>query len=363
MPGRATILVLIKGLGIGGAERLVSEGSVFWNRSRFDYHVAYVLPWKNQLAGDLEERGIDVTCLGGPRGTSAGAARRLRHIIRSLGVDLVHAHLPATGVLARFVSPVPVVYTEHNLASSYRLPVRLLNRATYRRNAAVIAVSDAVATSLDGYPGPSPTIIHNGVSTTIDPHAGERVRTELGLALDDPLVVHVGNIRPLKGHEVLVEAARRLLQQRPEVTVVSIGAEKHPGDLERVTALASDLPRLKFLGRRFDAREFIAAADILVNPSTVEGLPLAILEAMASRTPVVATAVGGVPSVIHDGQTGLLAQPNDPEALAAAALRLLADPALADRLARAARHLVVRDYGLERMVRSVEEIYEELLRG
>jgi glycosyltransferase involved in cell wall biosynthesis len=363
MPGRATILVLIKGLGIGGAERLISEGSAFWNRSRFDYRVAYVLPWKDQLVGDLENRGIDVTCLGGPRGTSAGAARRLRRLIGSLPIDLVHAHLPATGVLARLVSPVPVVYTEHNLASSYRLPVRLLNRATYGRNAAVIAVSDAVATSLDGYPGPSPVVIRNGVSTAVDTDARERVRTELGLALDDPLVVHVGNIRPHKGHDVLVEAARRLLRQRPGISVVSIGAEKHPGDLARVDNLASDLPRLTFLGRRSDARDFIAAADVLVNPSTVEGLPVTILEAIASRTPVVATAVGGVPSVIHDGETGLLVQPNDPDALSDGILRLLDDPALAARLATGAYDLVVRDYGLQRMVRAVEETYEELLRG
>jgi len=363
MPGRATVLVLIKGLGIGGAETLISEGSAYWDRDRFDYHVAYVLPWKDQLVGALRDREIEVTCLGGSRGTSAGAIRRLRHLIRSLGVDLVHAHLPATGVLARLVSPVPVVYTEHNLAPSYRLPARLLNRATYGRNAAVIAVSEAVAGSLSGYPGPAPLVVRNGVSTEVDSMVHVDVRTELGLALDDPLVVHVGNIRPHKGHEVLVDAARLLVGQRPDVTVVSIGAEKHLGDLERVAGLAADLPQLRFLGRRPDARAFIAAADVLVNPSTVEGLPVAILEAMASRTPVVATAVGGVPSVIHDGATGMLVPPNDPEALAGAALRLLGDPALAGQLAAGARDLVVRDYGLERMVRAVETLYEDLLRA
>jgi len=360
MPGRATVLVLIKGLGIGGAEKLISEGSAYWDRDRFDYHVAYVLPWKDQLVPGLTDRGVVATCIGGPRGTSAGAARRLRHLIRSLGVELVHAHLPATGVLARLISPVPVVYTEHNVASSYRLPVRLLNRATYGRNSAVVAVTEAVAASLEGYPGPAPTVIRNGVSTVTDPRAGDRVRTELDLAPDDPLIVHVGNIRPHKGHEVLVETARRLGQRRPDVTVVSIGAEKHPGDLERVRALAADLPRLRFLGRRPDARDFIAAADVVVNPSSVEGLPVAVLEAMASGTPVVATAVGGVPSVVHDGATGLLVPPNDPGAMADATLLLLDDPKLGRRLSSAARDVVVRDYGLERMVRAVEEIYEEL---
>jgi L-malate glycosyltransferase len=363
MPNRPTVLVLIKGLGIGGAEKLISEGATYWDRERFDYHVAYVLPWKHQLVGDLEQQAVDVTCIGGRWGTIVGAARHLRRLIRSLEADLVHAHLPATGVLARLVSPVPVVYTEHNLADSYRRPVRLLNRATYGRNAAVIAVSEVVAESVSGYPGSASVLIPNGVSTLFDPEAAGRVHKELGLSASDPLVVHVGNIRPHKGHDMLIEAARRMAAARSDVTIVSIGGEKHPGDLARIRALAGDLPNLRFLGRRSDARSFITSANVFVNPSTVEGLPVSILEAMASRTPVVATAVGGVPSIIHNETTGLLVPPNDPDALAEATLRVLDNDNLADRLATAARDLVVRDYGMERMVRAVEKTYEDLLRA
>ena len=150
------------------------------------------------------------------------------------------------------------------------------------------------------------------------------------LAPGDPLVVHVGNIRPHKGHDTLVEAAAELARLRPGVAVISIGGEKNPGDLDRVRATAREAGvegSLRFLGRRPDALAFVAAADVFVNPSDVEGLPVAILEAMALGTPVVATAVGGVPAVVEDGVTGLLAERADALGLAQAVDRLLGDRA------------------------------------
>ena len=364
MADRPTILVFIKGLGIGGAEKLISEGARFWNRGRFDYHVAYQLPWKDQLVPDLEALGVPVACVGGRKGTTPAAVAGLRRLVRSGGASLVHAHLPSAGVIARLISPVPVVYTEHNLATSYREPTRTLNRLTYGRNRAVTAVSDAVAESLAGYPGPDPRVIRNGVAVGVPAEAAGAVREEMGLAPGDPLVVHVGNIRPHKGHDTLIEAAAELARLRPGVAVVSIGGEKHPGDLDRVRAAAGAAgvePSLRFLGRRPDALAFVAAADVFVNPSDVEGLPVAILEAMALGTPVVATAVGGVPAVVQDGVTGLLVEAGDAPGLAQAVDRLLGDRALAGRVAAAARDLIEREYGLEPMVRGFEAGYTEIL--
>ena len=139
------ILVLIKGLGIGGAEKLISEGARYWDRDRFDYSVAYVLPWKDQLVGELEKLGIDVELLGTDRGLTPITLTRFRQVIRRRSIDLVHAHLPTMGIVARLASPVPVVYTEHNMADSYRPLTRAANRLTYGRNRAAMAVSGAVA--------------------------------------------------------------------------------------------------------------------------------------------------------------------------------------------------------------------------
>ena len=364
-PDRPVILVAIWGLGLGGAERLVVEAADSWDRERFDYRVAYVLPWKDQLVPELSRRGVPVECVGGPRGVSPLTPFRLRGLLRRWRVDLVHAHLPAMGILTRLVSPVPVVYTEHNLADSYRQPTRWLNRASYGRNRAVTTVSQAVAESITDFPGPRARLVPNGVAVDVSETEAARARAEVG-ASGRPLVVHVGNIRPHKGHGTLVAAARHLAQRLPDAMVVSIGGEKHPGDLERVRGdarAAGVESRLHFLGRRDDARAFLAAADVVVNPADVEGLPLVVLEALALGKPVVATAVGGVPTVVVDGVTGRLVPPREPQALADAVVELLDDPAGAGRMGAEGAALVRRSYSVEAMIDEFEKIYLEVLGG
>jgi glycosyltransferase involved in cell wall biosynthesis len=360
----ARILVLIKGLGVGGAEKLLSEGARYWDRERFEYHVGYALPWKDQLVDEIRALGFEVHLLGSKKGLTPRVAGNIRRVVRDRGIDLVHAHSPTMGVIARIVSPVPVVYTEHNVAESYRPPTRFFNRATYSRQRAVIAVSDAVAASVSTWRGPNVRVIPNGVSVSVDPAQTSAARSELGIADDSSLIVHVGNIRPGKGHEVLIAAAAILRERDRRLRWASIGGEKYEGDLARVRdrAAASGVgDDVQFLGRRADALGFVGAADVYVNPSEVEGLPVSILEAMALERPIVATAAGGVPSVIRDGETGVLVEPGDPQALADGVQRLLDDPALAKRLGAAARVLVEQEHGLEHMVRAVEAVYEEIL--
>lgn len=363
--GKTRVLVLIKGLGIGGAERLIASGSAYWNTRRFVYHVAYVLPWKDALVSEMRKRGIGVTCVGGRRGFDASTPLRWRALVEEFGPDIVHAHLPSTGILARLATRhVPVVYTEHNIASSYRGPTRILNRLTYGRNAAVIAVSDAVRSSLEGFPGPEPVVIENGVAAVVRDNALDIVRSELRLPSSDRLVVHVGNIRPHKGHDNLIEASVRLLRALPNVRIVSIGGEKYEGDLARLRERARQEGldhRLEFLGSRPDAVDFIAAADVFVNPSDVEGLPVAVLEALSLGKPVVATAVGGVPSVVVDGETGRLVPPRDPVALADAIAQLLESPTLADELGKKGQARVEATHGLARMIERYEGVYDEIV--
>lgn len=358
-----TVLVLIHGLGIGGAERLISEGSTYWDRESFDYRVAYVLPWKDQLVPELTSKDVPVACIGGRRGLDIRTPWRLRRLLKDWDVDLIHAHLPSAGVLARLSTRKPTVYTEHNLADSYRQPTRTMNRATYRLNRAVIAVSDAVAASTREYPGPSAVVIPNGVSTQLETTNG--IRVELGVAEKQPLIVHVGNVRPHKGHDNLIKAASVLRTSHPDARIVSIGADKREGDLIRLRGHAAELGLsgyIDFLGRKPDATSYLAAADIVVNPSDVEGLPVTILEALTLERPVVATRVGGVPSVIEHDVTGYLVPPSDPTALADGLSTALRDPARARRWARNGAELVRARFGIERMVDAYENVYRQVCR-
>lgn len=361
---RTRVLVLIKGLGMGGAEQLILESAKVWDRDRFDYEVAYVLPWKDQLTEPIRLTGIPVHCIGDSSGRMGpGTIRRFRALVDRFDPDLIHAHLPATGVLARVFGGRPVVYTEHNLADSYRFPTGWLNRLTYGRNRAVGAVSDAVARSLEGYPGPEPRVIPNGVAVSVTADERSAARSELGLDEATPLIVHVGNIRPLKGHENLIAAAAVLRDSVPRFLIASIGGEKNPGDLARVRASAENAgvgEHVRFLGRRDDARSFTAAADVFVNPSDVEGLPLVVLEALALSRPVVATAVGGVPSVVIEGETGRLVPPKDPTALAKALAEMITNDHRSE-LGAAGAALVEERYGAATMVESYEQIYQEIV--
>jgi len=344
----------------------VAEGARFWDRDRYEYHVAYVLPWKSDLVADLETQGVPTMCIGGERGLSPTSLLHMRTLIRNLRADVVHAHSPSVGIAARLVSSVPIVYTEHNLASSYRPLTQVANRLTYGRNNAVTAVSQAVADSLVGYPGPTPIVISNGVSVDVEKLNGQGARSELGIDEGRPMIVHVGNVRPGKGHDTLTRAVAFLTKRFPDCAVVSVGGEKYPGDLDRYRRLAESsgvADSLHFVGRRADALDFIAAADVYVNPSDVEGLPVSILEAMYLQKPIVATGVGGVPAVIRDRETGLLVAPGDAVALAEAVAELLGNAELRTELGTAARSLVVTEYSLQSMVAAFENIYEDVANG
>jgi glycosyltransferase involved in cell wall biosynthesis len=257
-----------------------------------------------------------------------------------------------------------VIYTEHNVVSSYRQPTRLLNRLTYGRNSRLIAVSGAVADSVAGFPGPDPIIVPNGVSVSVSEQDRRAAREELEISDTTLMIIHVGNIRPHKGHSNLIAATAKLKGALDDFVVVSIGGEKYDGDLARIQAEAAGAgveDVFRALGRRENALSFVAASDVMANPSDHEGLPLAILEAMSLGKPVVATAVGGVPSVIESGVNGLLVPAANPAALADSLLDLANDHELRARLGGQAGEDALAKHGLEAMIRTVEGIYAEVL--
>jgi glycosyltransferase involved in cell wall biosynthesis len=149
----AGVLILIKGLGRGGAEQLLVSGAPYLDRERHRYHFAYLLPWKDSLVAELEAAGLPVHCLDGAGG--AGWMGRLRSLVRRQGIDLVHAHSPVAAAGARLVAGrrTRVVYTEHNLWSRYHPATYAANLASFPRNDHVFAVSEMVRRSVR-YPGP-----------------------------------------------------------------------------------------------------------------------------------------------------------------------------------------------------------------
>jgi glycosyltransferase involved in cell wall biosynthesis len=358
--GPAGVLMLAKGLGRGGTERLLCGTVRLLDPARYRVEVAYLLPWKDALVPEVEAAGVPVHCLDAPHATSVAWLGRLRRLVREHDIALVHTHMPAPAVAARLALPgrAPAfVHTEHNLWDRYRPATRWANRVTYGRNAAVIAVSAAVARSV-GAARPTPEVVVHGVEPPAGPPGDPaEARARLGLAGDGPIVGTVGNFTAKKDHATLVRA---LALMDGDVRLVLVGLGPLEADLRVLVARKGMGERVTFAGSRDDVAELLPAFDVFALGSRYEGLPIALLEAMAAALPCVATRVGGVPEVITDGEDGVLVPPDDPGALATGLTALLRDPAR--RAALAARAAArAEGFRLDAAVARIEAVYDRAL--
>jgi glycosyltransferase involved in cell wall biosynthesis len=367
---RIRVLWLIKGLGPGGAERLLVAAAELRDRAAFDYRAAYLLPWKDHLVGELEAAGVPVRCLETRDERDVRWAARLRSLLVESPVDVVHIHSPYVAGIARVViRTLPartrprVVVTEHNAWSTYTSTTRWLNAATSGLDDATITVSDEVKGSLRGRAAARATVIAHGIPVQhvrSQRAARASARQELGVAPDTVLLGTVANYVAKKDYPNLLHAARRLRSRQPDVRWCAVGqgpkaesihALRHELGLDEVVLLP---------GYRPDAVRLMAACDVFVLASRFEGLPVALMEACALGLPIVATAVGGVPEAIEDGVQGRLVPPARPDLLADAIEELLVDPERRAAMADASAALAEK-YDAARAVREIEAIYRRVV--
>jgi glycosyltransferase involved in cell wall biosynthesis len=375
------VLILIKGLGLGGAERLLVDSLPFLNRSHFEYHVAYLTAAKSFLVPELEKAGIPVHCLDtADTGASNNwlsamtlvprAFKRLLDLQRRESFDVIQADLPVAGILARLVGrwmSVPVVYTEHNLQERYHPVTRWANAATYRWNRRVLAVSGEVAASIGRHGLRRQTTVvtlANGVPVEqIRAEAADAggVRKELGISERHLVVGTVAVFRSQKRLGDWLEIAARVAAQRPDVTFLVVGGGPLESEIRnRVCALGLS-SRVLMPGFRPDGRRLLSAMDLFLMTSEFEGLPIAMLEAMTLGKPIVATRAGGIPEVLADSNAGLLASVGAIDELSCAVMELLDDAERRTRMGAAGAIQVESRYHLRRRVTAIENLYAELL--
>jgi len=342
---------------IGGAE--VHVLSLCLKLVERGHAVTVVCPRGRALTDELRRRGVD---LWAPR--TAGkldpvTLLRLARRLRRERVAVLHTHLSTAsliGSLAARLAHVPVVATVHGLNT----------RTCFMHAQRIIAVSHAVRRHLaaQGVPETRIRVIYNGVNLGDhrDPPDPHPLRQRLGVARGDALIGTVGRLSPEKGQVHLIEAAAILrARDRLPVRVLLVGDGRERPALAQAARRRGLGDHVIFAGFQRDATSYEAAMDIFCLPSIREGLSLSALEAMALRKPVVASRVGGTPEVVADGVSGLLVEPANPEALAAALARLLRDHDLARRMGEAGRRRVESIFDLERVVDEVEGVYHELV--
>ena len=331
---------------------------------------ARVRPYLVLLRGDsstsrrLEPEGcpvlrLDVGPLRHPR-TALRAIRFVQFLWRER-IDVVQAYFPDSsyfGVPAAWLAGVRHRLRTRNNIGHWLTPThRLLGRALNVFTTATVANCDAARNSLlaDERPDPNRVVVlPNGVDL------------DRFLALDPPdgpprRVGAVANLRHVKGLDVLVDAAARLKDDFPDLCFEIAGEGEERPRLEQQIRAAGIEDRFHLPGSQADVPAFLAGLDVAVLPSRAEGMSNAVLVYMAAARPIVATRDGATPEMIHDGEHGFLAAPGDSDALAGCIARLVADRALASRLARAARCRAREEYGRSAMVRRFEEFYTRLV--
>jgi glycosyltransferase involved in cell wall biosynthesis len=361
------VLHIISSSGLYGAE------AVILNMSRMlkeDGHASAIGVFSNssnpnlQLHDRATSDGLEshlIPCRGQVDRTAIAAIRELA--IRSRA-DVVHAHgfkadiyvcIALRGSRVPFVSTCHTWYDNDLLVTLYGK----LDRMVLRNFTRVVAVSAEVKQRLlkAGVHDEKIRMVRNGIDLQPFSGAAPSLRGD-GAAL---LVGLVGRLAWEKGVDVFLSVASRVLPEFPGARFVVVGEGPDREKLERTIDELKIRESLQMLGRRDDMPAVYASFDIMVSSSRQEGLPMAILEGMASSVPLVATSVGEVPTVVQDGITGLIVPPDNVERLAAAILELLRDEPKRKRFGAAARELIEEEYSAERMTADYLRVYDEAI--
>ncbi len=364
------MLALVKGLGPGGAERLLVTMATARDHEAYELDVAYLLPWKDHLVGDLERLGVGVRCIGDRHPADPRWLLRHRRLLAQGRYGIVHVHSPVVAVAVRLLARTiagsrrpKLVSTEHNVWTSHHWLTRWANSCAYPRGDRWLAVSQDVRMSLPKqHQARTQVVLHGVLLDEVRASAGERaaVRSELGVGVGDVVILTVGNLRRTKAYPDLLHAARLVIERFPQVRFVAVGQGPLEKELhDRRDALGLE-HRFTFVGYRSDVLRLLAGADVFTLASRYEGYPVAVLEPLAAGLPVVATAVGGVPEAVTSGVDGLLVPPGEPEELAAALLEMIEDPQRREKMGQAALDASGR-HDIRGAVERIEAIYDALL--
>jgi len=352
----------------GGAERFVLGLATSLPRDRFEPWICAPRGAEPAVVSQLEEAGIPLFTLGRRGRWDVHRWAGLPKLLTRHRFDILHTHMFGSnlwGSLAGRACRVPVVIAQEHTWSYQGNPARawLDGHVVGPLATRFVAVSSADAERMVTVEGVSPAkvmVIPTAYVPRGDSSQDGDIRAELGLSPDTPLFGTAAVMRPQKALQVLIEAHRLLLRSVPTAHLVLAGDGPRRDELERLVAELGLGASTHFLGRRHDVDAIIRKLDVGAMSSDFEGTPLFALECMANRTPLVATAVGGLLDIVEPGRTGVLVEPGHPEQLAGAIAGLLVDPGRRARLAEAAA-AKIEHYSMDAIVARFGELYETLL--
>lgn len=371
MPGSAmtTILHLIDTTGPGGAETVFTNLLKELEQTQFRNIV--VLRGEGWVADSVRNLGITPHIIDSKGSFNLGYIKALRRLIRSEKADLIHSHLLGSnvyGALLALICRKPMIATFHgavDVASEERF-LRSKFFLIGRGASIIVCVSKRLQQEM-AERSPLPTqklkLIYNGVDPEVfDGAPASGLKEELGLPQDATLVISIGNIRPAKGYEYLVEAAITMAEMNPKVHFVVVGHQKEKlfKKLMDQVAQAPTQPNIHWLGFRPDVANILRQADIFVLPSVSEGFSISTVEAMMAGVPVIATRSGGPEEIIQNGVSGLLVPAKDPGAIIEAIQNMM-DQSTRKGVIDEARRTAKERFSLQSMLENYKNLYCKLV--
>ncbi len=381
---RIRVLRVIARLNVGGPAIHATILASRLNANRFESLLATGHEEANEgsyleLTGIRLDRVVHIPGLGREirGGRDARALLGLIRLIRQFRPHILHTHTAKAGALGRvaaLLTGVPVVvhtYHGHVLSGYFSARknrmIAAVERLLARRTTCLLTVSDSVRRELLAYGiGESDRLKVLPLGLDLErfrqPSAGRgMLRRALGLPEDVPVVTIVARLVPIKAHNMLIEAAGRLVRSGLPVQFVIVGDGECRAAVEQQIRALNLQGRVHLLGWRSDLPAIYADSDIAVLTSRNEGTPVSLIEAMAAGVPVVATSVGGVPDVVRHGVDGLLVASGDVAGFAEAIRQLVNEPHLRESFGRAARDRVYPAFSSARLIADVEQLYETLM--
>ncbi|QSP93668.1 glycosyltransferase family 4 protein [Marinobacter salinisoli] len=365
-----TVLHLIDTTGPGGAETVfINLLRQFQNANQRNL---VVLRGEGWVADKVRDIGIQPHIIDSKGSFNLNYIHTLRRVVSQENVSLIHSHLLGSnvyGALLALICRKPMIATFHG-AVDVAAKERFLRAKFFCIGlgaSRIVCVSKRLQQELTGrckLPRSKLRLIYNGVDPDLFLGPPQKnLRTELGLGQDSILIVSVGNIRPAKGYEYLIDAALDMASREPKMHFVVVGHQRQ--ELfeklrKRAESSTGKQPNIHWLGFREDIREILLQADVFLLPSVSEGFSISTVEAMMAGTPVVATRSGGPEEIIADHQTGILVPIRNPKAINSALLELR-NQDTKEKITRQAAEVAKEKFGLPNMLREYESLYRELL--
>lgn len=341
-----------------------------------DLKISAVILNEGKLAEKLREEGIEVSIIDERKHNFFKIKSLLARMLEGKKIDILHTHRYKENVLGGLVKNrceiKGLIQTVHGVQEGFsgikqlkmKFYMNLNDDLTRKRFSKVIAVSQDIAGRLREKFGDQKVVtVHNAIDTSLIKisRSAEEIKRELGISEDLAVIGTAGRLVPVKGYDLFLKVAKLILGKHPRTTFVIAGDGPLKEELcEMVDSLGIGA-NVVFTGFRDDVLDLVNAFDIFLVTSVHEGIPMSVLEAMAMRKAVVSTAVGGIPEIIEDNISGLIADPGNTEDLAERCLSVLEDHELRSNIGRNAERRIVLEFSTDRLRERVIRLYKEIM--